>query len=1095
MLAPKSPEQTLRKHTICIWLFLFTLLYSIAGTAQQQKPATSLFPALQKGFETPPDSIKPFVYWYWLNDNISEEGVIKDIESMAKVGIGGAFIGNIGLERRPGTDDGKVKLFTSEWWKITEAAIRTASKNGIEIGMFNSPGWSQSGGPWIKPAQSMRYIASTEIQTEGPATLSVQIPAPDTAFQQVAVLAFPVPERDGEKIALLKPLISADTIIESIGNMIDNNIQTVAFFPKGKKTVTIDIKATELFTARSLTLYPASKTFRADIALQVKEGNDFRTIRRFEMDRSNDARNVGFIPFAPVIISFDETTAKEFRLTINEISGDAGFAEIEIAAAPRIERVAEKQLAKMFQTPLPLWNEYQWPQQSEPDSKSLSIDKTKVIDITAQVSKNGELNWQVPAGKWVIVRYGMLPTGVTNAPASPEGQGLDVDKMNKDAVAHHFKSFMQPIYERIPLQYRKALKYVVADSYEMGSQNWTDGFVKEFKAKYKYDPLPWLPVLSGRIVNSADESNRFLWDIRRMIADKVSYDYTGALRKESNKIGMKLWLENYGHWGFPGEFLQYGGQSDEVGGEFWAEGDLGSIEIKAAASAVNIYGKKRVWAESFTAAGAPFARYPALIKKRGDWAFTQGVNSTVMHVYISQPYGDKLPGINTWFGTEFNHNNTWFFQGKAFIDYIRRCNFLLQQGKAVNDVAYFIGEDAPKMTGVRDPELPNGYSFDYINAEVIEKRLSVKNGKLVLPDGMSYKLLVLPKLETMRPALLNKIKQLVQAGAVILGPSPDRSPSLQHYPAADKEIKKIAAELWGDTKVNMSAIRRYGKGLVLNGLSMQQALDTIDVLPDFEINKDRPVLYTHRQYKGCEIYFVTNQSDKTIELSPYFRVNGLQPEWWDPVTGKQRNLVSFKQEHNRIEVPLKLEAFQSGFVVFRNALKKSSASISNFPDGRLLLTLTNPWIAQFDTAMRGPLKSVVFNQLTDWSANSDEQIKNYSGTVTYSTSFTYNKVEAGETIYMNLGIVKVMAKIKLNGVDVGNVWTAPYQADITRALKTGENKLEIEVVNTWVNRLIGDSKLPEAERRTWTSTPTYSPDSKYESAGLIGPVTIQGVKY
>ncbi|HKO80813.1 MAG TPA: glycosyl hydrolase, partial [Chitinophagaceae bacterium] len=845
-----------KKTKTIVYVFVLAFMHPLLIKAQQ--PARlSGFSVLQKGFETPPDSVKPFVYWYWLNDNISEEGVIKDIESMAEVGIGGAFIGNIGLERREGTDDGKIKLFTRDWRKITEAAIRTAAKKNIQIGLFNSPGWSQSGGPWIKPAHAMRYIASTEIYAEGPANLSVQIPAPDTSFQQVAVLAFPVPEKDREKISSLKPVVSADSIIEKIGNLVDGNNQSFAFLPKNTKAITLDIKTAASFTARSLTVYPASTTFRADIALQVKEENDFRTIRYFEMDRSNAMKNVGFIPFAPVTISFAPTTGKEFRLAITGISGDPGFAEIEISAAPRIERVAEKQLAKMFQTPLPLWNEYQWPRQTEPDLKSLVIDKTKVIDLSAFVSNEGKLNWKCPAGTWMIVRYGMIPTGVTNAPASPEGQGLDVDKMNKEAVALHFKSFVQPVYESIPLQYRKALKYVVADSYETGSQNWTEGLAADFRKKYKYDPLVWLPVLSGRIVSSADESNRFLWDMRRMVADRVASDYTGALRKESNKLGMKLWLENYGHWGFPAEFLQYGGQSDEVGGEFWAEGDLGSIEIKAASSAVNIYGKQRVWAESFTAAGQPFARYPALLKKRGDWAFTQGVNSTVLHVYISQPYADKKPGINTWFGTEFNRYNTWFTQGKAFIDYIRRCNFLLQQGKAVNDVAYFIGEDAPKMTGIRDPELPNGYSFDYINAEVIEKRVSVKNGKLVLPDGMSYRMLVLPKLETMRPALLQKIKKLVQEGAVILGPSPDRSPSLQNYPVADKDVQKIVAELWGDTRSDLPVVRKYGKGVVMNGLTMQQALDTLHVLPDFKTDKDQPVLYIHRKYKGYEIYFVT----------------------------------------------------------------------------------------------------------------------------------------------------------------------------------------------------------------------------------------------
>jgi hypothetical protein len=668
--------------------------------------------------------------------------------------------------------------------------------------------------------------------------------------------------------------------------------------------------------------------------------------------------------------------------------------------------------------------------------------------------------------------------------------------MSKADIEKHFDAFVGKILNKIPEAERKSFKYVVADSYETGSENWTDGLTEIFKQQYGYNPLPWMPVLTGRIVSSADESNRFLWDLRRLVADLIAYNYVGGLREVSNKHGLKLWLENYGHWGYPSEFLTYGGQADEVSGEFWAEGDLGKIELKDASSAAHIYGKNNVWAESFTAGGNEFGRYPALLKKRGDWSFTEGINSTLLHVYISQPYEEQQPGVNAWFGTEFNRLNTWFSSSKGFIDYVRRCNFMLQQGKPVADVAYFIGEDAPLMTGNCDPALPRGYSYDYINAEVIENRLSVKDGKLMLPDGMSYRILVLPKLETIRPELLKKISGLVKDGAVVLGPSPVKSPSLQNYPQADNEVKSLAKELWGNVDGDKVKFKKFGEGMVIMGMDMQSALNMLKVIPDININKSDSVLCIHRKLTDSDIYFLTNQSDKTLDINPVFRVTGKAPELWDAVTGEIRKLPVYVQQEGSISVQLKMLPSQSWFVVFSpKSTKEIFNKPSNFPEEKPVMSITGPWQVTFDPAMRGPANPVVFDSLVDWAKRPEKEIRYYSGKAVYKTSFTIDKLNIRENIYLNLSKVGCVAEVKLNGKNVGNIWTIPWSADITNAIKAGKNELEIEVANTWVNRLIGDKNLPEKDRKTWTISNPYKADSPLQPSGLLGPVTLNSVQY
>jgi hypothetical protein len=1071
-----------------VLITLASLFLYACGTKKQIAQVNTIRPMAQieTGFITTPDSIQTSIYWYWISDNISKEGVIHDLESMKKVGINRAFIGNIWQDNVPA---GKVKIFSDEWWEIMHAALKRATALNIEIGIFNSPGWSQSGGPWVKPEQAMRYLTSSQTAVKGPYLLHSKLVKPEKNFQDVKVIAYPVSLDYTKDIRNYKPVVSSKPIINDLTKIIDGKDST-AILLDGNKPYTIDINVKQAYTVRSLVIVPARRGMTLEGDLQAKKNGTYVTVKHFRVDRSNDAANVGFSPYGPGAVSIPATSSDSFRLLFTK-NDNGGIAEVKLSSAPVVENYIEKTLAKMWQTPFPYWDAYQWKPQPVVNDSKYVIDPAKVVDVSKYMAANGTLNWQVPAGNWIIERTGMTPTKVTNGPASAEGTGLETDKMSKEHIAAHFDAFLGQIIKRIPAADRKTWKVTVEDSYETGGQNWTDGLVEKFEKNYGYNPTPYLPVLQGKVVGSEDQSDRFLWDLRRFVADRVAYDYVGGLRDISHQHGLTTWLENYGHWGFPGEFLQYGGQSDEIGGEFWSEGMLGDIENRAASSSAHIYGKTKVSAESFTCAGAPYSRYPALMKQRADRFFTEGINNTLMHVYISQPYEDKAPGVNAFFGNEFNRLNTWFYDMDIFLKYIKRCNMMLQQGKYVADVAYFISEDAPKMTGVQDPKLPQGYSFDYINGEVIKNRLSVKDGKLVLPDGMSYSILVLPQLTTIRPELLLKIKELVQQGMVVLGPKPLTSPSLQNYPAADAQVRRLADELWGN--INSSSIKtnRVGKGMVISNMELQEALNIIKVIPDAKIAQSNSVLFIHRKVDEGSIYFISNQENKTVKIAPQFRITGKRPELWDAVSGSIRDLPAYTQTGEVTTVPMELAPMESAFIIFRQDAQTGVSASLNYAVPVQTIAIEKPWSVKFDSRMRGPANPVVFNTLSDWSINPNDSIRYYSGTAFYNNTFTLATVKKGQKVFINLGMVKAIAKVTVNGIAVDGAWTAPYKVDITRALKPGNNKLEIKVVNTWVNRLIGDSKLPLSERKTWASINQFNPTDKLESSGLLGPVTIE----
>ena len=477
-----------------------------------------------------------------------------------------------------------------------------------------------------------------------------------------------------------------------------------------------------------------------------------------------------------------------------------------------------------------------------------------------------------------------------------------------------------------------------------------------------------------------------------------------------------------------------------------------------------------------------------MLKKRGDWGMTEGINHHVLHLYIHQPDSDKVPGSNAWFSTEFNRQNTWFEQGKTYFDYIRRSQHLLQQGTYAADLCYFIGEDAPIMTGATNPAVPKGYSFDYINAEVIMNRMTVKDGRLVLPDGMNYGLMVLPPLETMRPELLAKLEQLVSEGGKIYGQAPKLSPSLQNYPQSDEEVKILTSKLWaGDAK-----IKSYGKGAVIVDIPLQDALNAFDITKDVAVSDD--VLWTHREQEGLEIYFLTNQSGKDIDVNPSFRVEGLKPQLWDAVTGEIKELSDYTVADGRTSIPLKMEVDRSWFVVFSNASNDfvEKGTIENTPEYQVAQTIDTPWKINFESKNIAP-ETIRTSELMDWSESEDNLLKYYSGKANYTTTFSYQKSDVKD-VAIDLGKVGVMATVTLNGKEVGTTWMAPYRLNITDALQDGENKLEIKVVNVWRNRLTGDKALPLEERTTSVLVDQITPAEEMSASGLMGPVRIQVIK-
>ena len=984
---------------------------------------------LSGGFLNPPDDVRPWVYWFWINGNITKEGITADLEAMQRVGIGGVLIMEV-----DGSPQGPVAFGTTSWQEMFRFACLEAARLGLEINMNDGAGWTGSGGPWNTPENSMQQVLYSEITLDGGRQFNSELPKPrirkggipgqeaeePVYYQDVAVIAFPTPKNESYKT--------------------DN--------------------------------------------IQLKAG--FRTI----------------------------STPPALLRNCNN-----GFNMLPVKALPAPAEAI--------------------------------INQEKILNLTAGF-QDGRLIWDVPAGNWTILRFGHGPTGATNHPAPKAGLGMECDKMSKEAVEIHFNKFLGDIMAVAGPLTGKTLVATHIDSWEVGYQNWTKAFPEEFKKRCGYDIVSFLPALTGRIIGDAEITERFLWDLRFTISELIAENYAGHMRELSNKHGIRFSMEAIDNTPF--DEIRVGGQADLPQTEFWyrreseAVGESGDCFegvfrtyawTPAMVSAAHIYGKKIIPSEAFTAVpGENWLAHPALLKPQGDWAFCAGINRFIFHRYAMQPWINRKPGMTMAFwGLHYERTQTWWEESIPWHKYLTRCQYLLQKGLFVADLLYMQAESAPNRflppnTNFANPVPPDppGYNFDGCTADVVFNRISIKDGLIMLPDGMSYRAMVLPSpgdqlmAGVMTVKLARKIEELVTKGMVIIGPPPVKTPGLTDYPHCEEELKQIADRLWGTA--TDSGERTVGKGRVYWGKTPYEVLSSIGIPEDFTCGKPAPFRYIHRRAEdGSEIYFVSNKQNGEVEATCTFRISKRSPEFWWPESGQTEKPAIYKELNGLTTLPVRLAEFGSVFVVFPPEKNQNADRIVKVThNGKILTTnigskiqishknqkfeslilvpgqytlqtsgnkelkieqaklpkpikITGPWDVRFASNWGAPPR-VQFPELTSWSEHSEPGVKYFSGKATYHKEFTIptELIMKDLLLFLDLGEVEVMAVVKLNGKDLGILWKKPFRIDITSAAKAGENSLEITVVNLWPNRLIGDEFLPED--RIWSEEGAATPASK-----------------
>ncbi|MGA7726334.1 MAG: glycosyl hydrolase [Opitutaceae bacterium] len=737
------------------------------------------------------------------------------------------------------------------------------------------------------------------------------------------------------------------------------------------------------------------------------------------------------------------------------------------------------------------------------------VKEDAILDLTAKLSAAGELAWEAPPGKWAILRFGRTTTGSMNEPAPPGAEGLECDKLDREGVDAHFDGYVAKVLANAGAATGRSLREVFIDSYEVGNQTWSPSFRAEFMRRRGYDPVPWLVTETKRTVGSDDLTERFGRDWKQTISDLFADNYYGYITERTHRYsGVRLACEPYTG---PFDTVTCGTRVDEVAAEFWASpSKWGWPTLKPVASSAHLTGKRLVCAEAFTGQPqyAQFRQDPYALKAAGDRAFTLGINQFILHTSAHQPWEGVKPGVTMgpW-GTHFGRNQTWWDESPAWFAYLTRCQELLQAGQFVADVCFLEDENGSAP----------GYDGDSCNEETLVQSMAVRDGRLTLPCGMSYRVLALPASTRMTPAVARKLRALVEAGAVVVGPKPVASPSLEGYPACDEEVRRIAGELW-DT------------GKVKSGVPVAQVLGGLGVVPDFGANA-ADILWIHRRIGEADVYFVSNQEPNFRIVSCSFRVLGREPELWDAATGRIRDARTFSVGQGRTVLPIKFDPSGSVFVVFRRPAGASNGG-DNWDNYAPAGDIVGPWDVSFDPKWGGP-RSAVFPSLGDWTKRGEPGIRYYSGTATYTKEFDWSP-RAGR-IFLDLGSVKNLAEVSVNGTRLGVLWKPPFLVEVTGALRPGQNALEVRVTNLWPNRMIGDEQEPDdcawGAEDVWTgigATPTekvpighslkeipawltagtprpsggrytfttwkfYTKDSPLMESGLLGPVRLMAL--
>jgi hypothetical protein len=1100
---------------------------ALNGQTAQQSSAASL----EQGFRQPPESARPRVWWHWMNGNISQEGIKLDLEWMHRVGVAGFHNFDAALET-PQVVDKRLAYMTPEWKAAFKYATVLADQMGMEEAIAGSPGWSESGGPWVPAPQGMKKYVWSETDVEGgkPFTGTLAHPPSNNGpFQNVSIrerwMAAPDPQFYADAAVIAYRRAGSDVPLESLHPKITSSggSPDVAMLSDGdlENTTQLPIPAVGA-TAWIQYEFAAPQTIRA-VTFVLKDPPSWQAaaasgtgVPEKALEASDDGRSFRLVAklsdgrAAQHTISFPAVTARYFRVTFertNPIPDWAVGLEQEPYKGPRATNF---EIAELVLHPGARVNRFEdkaafIPQKNTyglasptfaPDD---AIAKSDVIDLTAKMRPDGTLDWAPPAGHWVVLRFGYSLLGIINHPATPEATGLEVDKLDRRFVKSYFDAYLDSYKDTVgaDLMGKRGIRYVVNDSWEAGSQNWTDNMIAQFRKLRGYDPAPWLPVLTGQVVDSSEASDRFLWDFRKTISDLIANEHYGQLEATLHERGMGHYGESHeGGRAFVGDGMEVKKFDEIPMSAMWTqtpgvnkEQYSYDADDRESASVAHIYGQNLAAAESMTASEAPWGWSPATLKPTADQEFLNGINRIVIHESTHQPLIGKAPGLSLghW-GQWFNRNETWAEQAGPWIDYLARTSFLLQQGRYDADLVYFYGEDS-NLTAIfeeKAPDVPAGYGFDYINADALIHELRVVDGCITTPGGMSYRVLGLdPYSRHMSLPVLRAIHALVADGAVVAGPKPTDDPSL----ADDQtEFARLTNELFGDG----TGVHKVGKGTVYAGENLADVFTSIHVMPDFDYPRpesDARLLFVHRKLADGDLYFVDNRMDRNERVNATFRVTGKVPELWYAESGKTEP-VSYTMANGRTTVPLHLEAWGTVFVVFRKPTTETSLTLPKVTETKLA-TVTGSWKVSFQPG-RGAPAWISLDKLSSWSENQDAGVKYFSGTGTYTKTFDVPAgwFKSGTQIWLDLGDVKNLAEIEVNGKPLGQVWHAPYRVETTAALKPGANEISIKVTNAWVNRLIGDQQPNATTKYTFTTEKPYKADSPLQASGPLGPVTV-----
>ncbi len=1090
---------------------------------------------LADGFRDPPAAARPRVWWHWMNGNITRQGVDSDLEWMKRVGIGGFQNFDISLST-PQVVDKRLAYMTPEWKAVFRHAAERAEDLGLEMAIASSPGWSETGGPWVKPEQAMKKLVWSETHIEGGRRFTGALPSPpnvtgpfqaipaevggvfgwqgDTAppryYADSAVIAYRTPVGH----PLPKPVITTSDGSKKVGALSDGDLTTTVRLPAsatkaawiqfdygGRQTIqtvaiaTTAIPAIELGgpTAARLTASNDGVTFRpvADLPIRIAPQQTQSiapvTARYFRIELTSPASppSPPFDAFAP------GADPKALAINLPPPSPDGPHYEIAEASLSADPAINQFELKANFGI--------------VPDYYTLEVanrqaikgvSPTDVVDLTSRMTADGRLDWTPPPGHWTVLRLGYSLRGIENHPATLEATGLEVDKLNKADVAAYLNTYLDTYASFLgpDLIGKHGVRAMVNDSTEVGPQNWTDSILQDFQTRRGYDPRPWLPTLTGVIVADEARSDAFLYDFRKTLAELTTDNHYKVVAEIAHARGLITYGEALeGSRPSLGDDLEMRRYTTIPMAAMWTYSAAGprsvlKADIRGAASVAHIYGQNLVAAESMTAAMAPWAFTPKDLKKVIDLEFALGVNRPVVHTSVHQPL-DRKPGLSlALFGQYFNRNDTWAEQAGPWVDYMSRNAFMLQQGRYFADVAVFSGEEAP-LSGLyleHDPEhLPHGYAFDFVNPTILNTVLTVEDGQLTAPSGARYRLLYLGgSSRRMTVPTLRRIRDLVAAGAVVAGLRPESSPGLTDDPAA---FQALADQLWRPGKT----ITSLGKGEVITEADPDKALAVLNLAPDFNARAtptDTDVMFVHRKLADGDLYYLDNREHRPVHLDAQFRITGRAPEVWRAEDGRSEP-ATYRIENGVTTVPIDLGSEESVYVVFRQAATQAAREVPK-PVETVLATLGGPWTVSFEPG-RGAPASAKFERLASWSESQIPGIKYFSGAGAYSRDIEISaaQLQSGRRVLIDLGDVRDLAEVRVNGAPAGTVWHAPYRLDLTGKLKPGVNHLEIKVIDTWVNRLIGD-KQPGATPITFTAIPTYLADAPLRPAGLIGPVQL-----